>query len=283
MSERPKVQHSKCCVVSQPPWVQIPALPPLPPGPIGAGRFCYAYVACCIAVRCVAVLLVAPRVFRAPEAPAAREARRPHSVRCRASKPARALRSLRRPPHQWCQVADVWLGALSRCPARPRHRPRVSHLGPVDQTARLSETLIAFARSCSSGIETASAFACWYSCGVETAVAFAGAKWVFLARFSAALVLSVSMVAVQGRALVMVVSCWPASVLVEVSLVASSPRGCVLCAKKFALRGHNGPKLVFSSVLGEHFRGRAAGGGVLGEFFRESAAVGSHGASCVVP
>ena len=47
------------------------------------------------------VLLVAPRVFRAPEAPAAREARRPHFVRRRASKPARALRSLRRPPHQW--------------------------------------------------------------------------------------------------------------------------------------------------------------------------------------
>ena len=47
------------------------------------------------------VLLVAPRVFRAPEAPAAREARRPHFVRRRASKPARALRSLRRPPHLW--------------------------------------------------------------------------------------------------------------------------------------------------------------------------------------
>ena len=46
-------------------------------------------------------LLVAPLVFRAPEAPAAREARRPHFVRRRASKPARALRSLRRPPHQW--------------------------------------------------------------------------------------------------------------------------------------------------------------------------------------
>ena len=42
VSERPKVQHSKCCVVSQPPWVQIPALPPLPPGPDGAGRFCCA-------------------------------------------------------------------------------------------------------------------------------------------------------------------------------------------------------------------------------------------------
>ena len=56
----------------------------------------------------VVVLLVAPLVFRAPEGPAAREARRPHFVRRRASKPARALRSLRRPPHQWYLVADVW-------------------------------------------------------------------------------------------------------------------------------------------------------------------------------
>ena len=47
------------------------------------------------------VLLVAPRVFGVPEGPAAREARRPHCVRRRASKPARALRSLRRPSHQW--------------------------------------------------------------------------------------------------------------------------------------------------------------------------------------
>ena len=53
------------------------------------------------------LLLVAPRVFRAPEGPAAREARRPHFVRRRASKPARALRTLRRPPHQWGLVADV--------------------------------------------------------------------------------------------------------------------------------------------------------------------------------
>ena len=44
-------------------------------------------------------------------------------------------------------------------------------------------------------------------------------------------------------------------------------------AKKFALRAHNGPKLVFSGVLGEFFRGNAAGGGVLGEFFRDPAAV----------
>ena len=71
-------------------------------------------------------MLVALRVFRAPEGPAAREARRPHFVRRRASKPARALRSLRRPPHQWFLAADVWLGALSRRPARPCCRPWAS-------------------------------------------------------------------------------------------------------------------------------------------------------------
>ena len=61
------------------------------------------------------LLLVAPLVFRAPEAPAAREARRPHFVRRRASKPARALRSLRHPPHRRRCVADVCLcvGSLS--------------------------------------------------------------------------------------------------------------------------------------------------------------------------
>ena len=116
------MQHSKCCVVSQPPWVQIPALPPLPPGPIGAGRFCYARkgVSAC---ECCLLLLVAPLVFRAPEAPAAvcaggrrpaREARRPHCVRRRASKPAHALRSLRRPPHQWGWVTDVCLCVVSK-------------------------------------------------------------------------------------------------------------------------------------------------------------------------
>ena len=39
-------------------------------------------------------------------------------------------------------------------------------------------------------------------------------------------------------------------------------------AKKFALRAQNGPKSAFSGVLGEFFRGNAAGGAVLGEFFR---------------
>ena len=90
------------------------------------------------------------------------------------------------------------------------------------------ETLVAFARSC--------------PCGVETAVAFAGEKWVFFVRFSVAEVLSVSTVAVQGRAVVMAVSCWPAVAVAEVAVVAPSPRRCALCAKEFAQRTKNGPK-----------------------------------------
>ena len=166
----------------------------------------------------------------------------------------------------WC--AYVWLGVSARSPARPSHRLRVPQPGPVDQTARLSETDIAFV-----GAGRAS---------TETAIAFAGEKWAFLARFWVALVSSVSTLVVQGRALVMVVSRWPVSVVVEVSLVASSPRACVLCAKKFALRGlmvgasakkfalqaQNGRKMLFSGALGEFFRGRADEGAVLGEVFR---------------
>ena len=45
-------------------------------------------------------------------------------------------------------------------------------------------------------------------------------------------------------------------------------------AKKFAQRTKNGPKSAFSGVLGEFFRGNAAGGGVLGEVFRGNAAGG---------
>ena len=130
--------------------------------------------------------------------------------------------------------------------------------------------------------ETAIAFACAGRAVTETAVAFAGENWAFLERFSVALVLLVSTVAIQGRAVVMGVSCWPASVVAEVSLVASSPRHSCLCAKKFALLGlmvgvsakkfaqrtKNGRKSVVCSVLGEVFRGNAGGRAVLGEFFR---------------
>ena len=118
-----------------------------------------------------------------------------------------------------------------------RRRPRAPQPGPVDQAARLSETAVACARECLRGRETAIAFAGTGRASTETGIAFAGENWVFLARFSVALVLSVSRGVVQGRAVVMVVSCWPVSVVVEVSLVSPSPPQCVLCAKKFALLG----------------------------------------------
>ena len=78
-----------------------------------------------------------------------------------------------------------------------------------------------------------------------TGVAFAGEKWVFLACFSVAEVLSVSTVAVEGRAVVMAVSRWPVVAVAEVLLVAPSPRRCVLWANKFAQRTKNGPKWAF--------------------------------------
>ncbi|MEZ7679098.1 hypothetical protein O3645_06510 [Pauljensenia sp. 27098_8_107] len=105
-----------------------------------------------------------------------------------------------------------------------------------------SETAIAFARPCQSSSETAIAFARAGRAPIETDIAFAGEKWVFWVRFSVAEVMAVSMVAVLGRAVVMVVSCWPVSVVAEVSLVSTSPRHSCLCAKKFALRAQNGPK-----------------------------------------
>ena len=136
-------------------------------------------------------------------------------------------------------------GSARRLEARP---------GPVCQVAQLSETAIAFARAGSAP--------------TETAITFAGAKWVFLARFSSALVLSVSMVAVQGRALVMVVSRWSASAVAVVMAVSQLPCACVLCAKKFAQRRKNCPKWALYGVLGEFFRGNVTVGAVLGELCR---------------
>ena len=185
--------------------------------------------------------------------------------------------------------------------------------------------------------ETAIAFARAGRASDETTIAFADEKWAYLARISVALVLSVSMsvvqgralvmvvsrwsasavvevmavsmvavwgralvmvvscwsasavvevmavsmVAVWGRALVMVVSCWSASVAAEVSLVSTSPRHSCLCAKKFALRTKNGPKLAVYGVLGEFFRENTAGGVAPGELCRGTAAERSvPGESC---
>ena len=85
--------------------------------------------------------------------------------------------------------------------------------------------------------ETGVAFARAGRASDETDIAFAVEKWVFWVRFSVAVVMAVSMVAVLGRAVVMVVSCWPVSVVAEVSLVSTSPRCHTSCAKKFALLG----------------------------------------------
>ena len=108
--------------------------------------------------------------------------------------------------------------------------------------------------------ETPVAFAGAGRALIETAIAFASDERPFLGHFDPAKVLVVSM----GRA------AWPAKVL----MVSKLPRHRVLCAKKFALHAQNTPKSAFLRLLGELFRGSAAGGAVLGEFFRGSAAGG---------
>ena len=80
----------------------------------------------------------------------------------------------------------------------PCRRPRVSHLGPVDQAARHPETGVAFAYWYLYGVETGVAFARAGSAPTETAIAFAGERWAFWVRFSVAEVMVVSMVAVWG-------------------------------------------------------------------------------------
>ena len=107
------------------------------------------------------------------------------------------------------------------------------------------ETPVAFARSCLCGVETVIAFAGRRGAPVETVIAFAAMKWAILVRILVAVVTVVSKVAIQGRAVVMGVSCWPAAVVAVVAVVAPSRRHCLLCAKKFALRTKNGPKLAF--------------------------------------
>ena len=115
--------------------------------------------------------------------------------------------------------------------------PAGAQCGPVGQGARLSETGVAFGCWYLYGVETVVAFAGAGRVTTETGIAFAGEKKVFFVHFLVAVVLPVSMVAVWGRAVVPAVSCWPASVAAEASLVSKLARGRVLCAKKFALRG----------------------------------------------
>ena len=108
-------------------WVRFPQAAQIRPP--GSG---WAFLYVCVVSRCC-LWLVAPRVFRAPEGPAAREARRPHFVRRRASKPARALRSLRRPPHRR-RLSLIGFGASSLSPARPRRPPAPRQVPSVPST-----------------------------------------------------------------------------------------------------------------------------------------------------
>ena len=83
------------------------------------------------------------------------------------------------------------------------------------------------------------------------------------------------MVAVQGRAVVLLVSiplCCCASCAKKFALLGLMVG---VSAKKFAQRTKNGPKWAFSGVLGELFRGSASGEAALGEFFRGNAAGGA--------
>ena len=158
--------------------------------------------------------------------------------------------------------------ASARSPARPCLRPRVPQPDPVGQLGRLSETAIAFVGAGRALSETAVTFARSRSRGIETVIAFAGEKWAFFgaifrrrgdAGFKAPLLGASS--GVVGF-----------NVATLSRLAREKARPAALChresAKKFALRAHNGPKSAFSGVLGEFFRGNAAGGAVLGELFR---------------
>ncbi len=134
----------------------------------------------------------------------------------------------------WCRSRSPQTGVAFACPSRASSETGVAFARPSRAS---DETAIAFARPSRASDETAVAFARPCRASSETGIAFAGEKKLFLARFSGAEVSSVSRVPVQGRALVMVVSCWSASVVAEVSVVSMSPRHSCLCAKKFALRG----------------------------------------------
>ena len=138
-------------------------------------------------------------------------------------------------------------------PIRPRRHPPAPQPGPVGQLGRLSETVVAFAGGGRASI--------------ETVVAFAGEKWAFLVQFSGAEVMPVSAIPYWGRAVVLVVS--------------TAPRYRASRAKKFALHAYIGPNLAISGVLGEFFRGRAAGGAVLGEYFRANRYCAGLGCSAV--
>ena len=163
--------------------------------------------------------------------------------------------------------------------AAARSRPRALRLGAAGEVARLSETIVAFAR--------------WCLCGIETAIAFAGEKRAFLVQFSGAEVMQVSVVPCWGCAVVLLVSMSPCCRtscaifvalrgLVRARMRKSSPCGTVvivqvrkssLSTRKMAQNGWYMARWAnffaetrLGGVPGEFFRGNAAGGAVPGEF-----------------
>ncbi len=191
-------------------------------GAVGSGRLwlhgCCGRCACCAGGPGCAVggglpacAACGPRVFRAPASLAAREiATRELRSEWSISKPARALRSLRRPPHLWGLVCWRVAGSSPRCPARPcrhlidfaRNSPAISsnfefvslelqRFRVVSKNDRVKlrakfgwrwcrrsprvpqpGSVDQVARWC----ETPVAFARWCLCGSDTAIAFAGKK-----------------------------------------------------------------------------------------------------------
>ena len=155
---------------------------------------------------------------------------------------ARPLHSLRRPPQlphefrmQFPDVCGPWLyempgiSTLAGCRVKCLWRNCMRMC--VDQDVPWPACIRNLSR------ETGVAFARAGRASDETAIAFAGEKWAFFVPFSGAEVSSVSTLAIQGCAVVMVVSRWSASAVAEVSLVSTSPSHHVLCAKFVTLHG----------------------------------------------
>ena len=196
---------------------------------------------------------VYPRVFRAPEAPAAVcaggrwPAREPPALRASLGASSRSpARPRHRPPapRQIPPAPSTPVGpgvlmcacASARSPARPCLRPRVPQPDPVGQLGRLSETAIAFVGAGRALSETAIAFAGAGRALSETAVTFARSRSRGIETVIAFAGEKWAFLVQFSGAEVMPVSrlpCWRRAVVLSVSM---SPRCRASRAKKLALR-----------------------------------------------
>ena len=149
------------------------------------------------------------------------------------SKPARALRSLRRPPHQWGLVC--WHVAWCVV-SKPGQAPPLP-TGTAAPSGALHSRLLSFTGAAGDSRETVIAFAGMCSVSGETDDTFASQIHLFLALFHRAKASWVSYRRPEAPALVLTVT----------------SRGAVsgMGARKFAQRRKNGSKWRFYSVLGE--------------------------------